>query len=429
MARFYGLLLLICLVLLSGVIAYVGDILGRKLGRKRLSLFGLRPRYTAIVVSVLAGMGITIFTLTSAMVVSKRVRQGFFEVGELVRQLGEQRKAVLRLDRDRARLDRELTRQAESLARTSKQLTETEEKKAEAGRKLEATSKKLGATSSKLEATRRELAHTEEQLADRMQQLENAQAAFLRVQEVAEARAAERAAVVRTEPFLFAAGEALGQEIFPGDEPKRRIRRRLEGLISRMRALALEAGARRNADLGPLVIVEPVKDPKAERTVVFSQEQVVQALVDAIADNKGSVVVRGYSLVNTVEGESVPVRFVVFQNKQVFSKGTKLGEIRVAAGSPEPELMTAIVVQLLRGQVAALAREKNVMPELPQRGEGRTLFGSPPQAVGRIPFEDLYRAVEEIKAKTGIQRAIALAGDDVWTAGPLEIELEIRPLS
>ncbi len=70
--------LTVMIVLASGLIAYLGDLIGRKMGRKRLSLFGLRPRYTAIVISICAGMLIAALTLTVAFVVSKRVRDAFF---------------------------------------------------------------------------------------------------------------------------------------------------------------------------------------------------------------------------------------------------------------------------------------------------------------------------------------------------------------
>ena len=89
MAGLYGIALIFALVAVSGLVAYVGDILGRRLGRKRLSLFGLRPRHTAIAVSVLAGMVITILTLGAAMLISEDVKDGLIRVSEMRREQGE----------------------------------------------------------------------------------------------------------------------------------------------------------------------------------------------------------------------------------------------------------------------------------------------------------------------------------------------------
>ena len=45
----YGVLLILVLVITGGAIAFIGDRLGSKVGKKKLSLFGLRPRHTSII--------------------------------------------------------------------------------------------------------------------------------------------------------------------------------------------------------------------------------------------------------------------------------------------------------------------------------------------------------------------------------------------
>ena len=39
-------------MLIAGAVAYVGDRVGHQVGRKRLSLFGIRPRYTSTIVAI-----------------------------------------------------------------------------------------------------------------------------------------------------------------------------------------------------------------------------------------------------------------------------------------------------------------------------------------------------------------------------------------
>ena len=58
-----GVLLIIVLVITGGCIAFIGDRLGSKIGKKRLSLFGLRPRHTSILVTILTGVTITTLPL------------------------------------------------------------------------------------------------------------------------------------------------------------------------------------------------------------------------------------------------------------------------------------------------------------------------------------------------------------------------------
>ena len=52
-------------VILSGVVAYAADTVAKKAGRAHLRWFGLRPKQTALIVAVLAGMGISAASLAA----------------------------------------------------------------------------------------------------------------------------------------------------------------------------------------------------------------------------------------------------------------------------------------------------------------------------------------------------------------------------
>ena len=52
----YGITLILVLAVVGGVIAFIGDRLGTRIGKRRLSIFGLRPRHTAVVVTVFTGV-------------------------------------------------------------------------------------------------------------------------------------------------------------------------------------------------------------------------------------------------------------------------------------------------------------------------------------------------------------------------------------
>ena len=81
-----GVLLIPLLILLSGAIALVGNAVGRTIGRRRLSLVGLRPRYTAQIVTVVTGMLITIVTLIVVLLISSEARVALFRLNAVLRQ-------------------------------------------------------------------------------------------------------------------------------------------------------------------------------------------------------------------------------------------------------------------------------------------------------------------------------------------------------
>lgn len=74
------------LILVSGLVAFIGNLVGRAIGRKRLTLFGMRPRYTAQIITVITGMMITVVTLAVVLLASQDARQALFHLQEVQQQ-------------------------------------------------------------------------------------------------------------------------------------------------------------------------------------------------------------------------------------------------------------------------------------------------------------------------------------------------------
>jgi uncharacterized protein (DUF3084 family) len=95
-----GWLLILALLVLGGVLSTLGDRLGSKVGKARLSLLGMRPRRTAVLITVLTGSLISAISLGLMLLVSDRLRTGLFELDQLERRLNEGRQALDRSQRD-----------------------------------------------------------------------------------------------------------------------------------------------------------------------------------------------------------------------------------------------------------------------------------------------------------------------------------------
>ena len=206
-----GWLLILALLVLGGVLSTLGDRLGSRVGKARLSLFNLRPKHTAVVITVLTGSLISAISLGLMLLVSERLRTGLFELDRLedrvkrsrlqlatsraqlqasqaevtasrsrleasraevakavqgqqrVRQelsQAEQRATRLRaelapLQAQRARLEQERTRLAGEVRRRDGEIRSTETKLAELTRRIEAGSKELDSLEANLIALRR----------------------------------------------------------------------------------------------------------------------------------------------------------------------------------------------------------------------------------------------------------------------------------
>lgn len=87
----FGLRIILLLIIISGAIAWVGDNLGRTIGRKRLSLFGLRPRTTATITTLISGTLISLISLAVILVISPDARTGLFGLDQLRAQIDHSR--------------------------------------------------------------------------------------------------------------------------------------------------------------------------------------------------------------------------------------------------------------------------------------------------------------------------------------------------
>src|SRR6266571_2218250 len=72
-------LALIMTVLMGGFIAYNGDLIGRKYGKRRVTLFGLRPKHTAILITSVTGVLISALTTVIMFLLVPPVREIILE--------------------------------------------------------------------------------------------------------------------------------------------------------------------------------------------------------------------------------------------------------------------------------------------------------------------------------------------------------------
>lgn len=98
---------ILILMLVSGTIAWLGDALGTWVGKRRLSVLGLRPRVTALVVAISTGILITFLTLGVATILSEDVRIALFSLDSIRKDISKLTAEALVLGEEKARLETE----------------------------------------------------------------------------------------------------------------------------------------------------------------------------------------------------------------------------------------------------------------------------------------------------------------------------------
>jgi uncharacterized protein (DUF3084 family) len=87
-------------VLVGGVIAYAGDLIGRRLGKRRVSVFGLRPKHTAILITSVTGVIISCITTVVLFLMVPPVREVLLQGRAALKQLPGLRKQTTQLRRE-----------------------------------------------------------------------------------------------------------------------------------------------------------------------------------------------------------------------------------------------------------------------------------------------------------------------------------------
>ncbi len=128
-----GWFLIFTLLVLGGVLSTLGDRLGTRVGKARLSIFNLRPRSTAVLITVLTGSLISALSLGFMILVSRQLRVGLFELNDLELKLKSSREALeisrlnqIKKDADMKQKELELAKVRKRIFAGEKELKELE---------------------------------------------------------------------------------------------------------------------------------------------------------------------------------------------------------------------------------------------------------------------------------------------------------------
>jgi uncharacterized protein (DUF3084 family) len=113
-----GYLLIGAILILGGIIAVSGDRIGTRVGKARLTLFKLRPRQTATLVTIVTGTLISASVLTLIFGSSEQLRTGVFDLQKIQRKLSDTKENLNRAleQKDRVQQELEVARNEQSQA-------------------------------------------------------------------------------------------------------------------------------------------------------------------------------------------------------------------------------------------------------------------------------------------------------------------------
>ena len=388
-----GITLILVLALMGGLIAYLGDKLGSKIGKKRLRLFGLRPHDTSVVMTIVSGILVATLTITVLTIASKEVRTALFGMekmrAEIASLTATRDKANEELSAQSAKIEEldgkisEATQAAEQ-ARLQQAQAETQMKEAQA--QMQQAQADLGQLQARYNEASARLQEAQAQVRQAEAARDQLQQDVKSLEDTAK-KLREGIVAIREGNVVFRSGEILYSGVLKGGQSEEATQKQVQDFLN-------EA----NIQVAGRVGVDPTTP------VIWLSQEAVEQAAQKLEKYKGDMYVRVCAAGNILSGEVVVSRLEMAGDKVVYPQGTLI------LSQTEPDLALMAFLK----SVNRAAQADGVIPN-PITGD-----------VGAITSTELTAASEKIRSLGGRVTITAKARRDITVAGPVLLDLEIR---
>ncbi len=420
-----GILVILAVLLIGGLVAAVGDRLGFKIGKARLSLFGLRPKDTAVWVTVFTGMAISGLSLGLLLLVSDQVRVGLFQIDQVLGDLNKakQQEQIVQAELKTAQNERtqaqaklqETLRAAEA---SNRQRQEAQQKQQLAQKNLQASEAKLKAADTQLQKAKQSYAQVQQQLVALKDQektlkgrLDGSQKKLAqlgtqrtKLQKDIKTLGGQLVALntknkilntaLRRGEVILQSGELMYAVRIQGGLGSNRLREALDSVLSQTEQEVRRRGAQPYYQFGQRAVL--IKTAEVDRLVTELQKPGEHALQIFVAQN-------------VLLGEPVPVVGRVLPNLHLFDKGIVMAT-RVINPQDNNEQLIAQLKKLFQ-DAGLKARKAGILAN--SQGEVGT---------AAVPVDQMIGQIHQLQGPVMVQ---ALTANDIYTAGPLELFLTV----
>lgn len=381
-----GLKILAIIAVMGGIIAYVGDKIGTKVGKQRMSLFGLRPKYTSIVVTIITGLMIAAATVGVLSISSRSVRTALFGLDQMYAQMEELNQQIAAKNEELKARQAEIDDQAEQM-NTMQEAVQASQQELE---EVRAARDAMGAD---LQSVKE--AYQEAQ--GRMGDLEKAR----RVMEdhIADLQFTAKnlennITNLREGTVMFRVGELLSSATVRPGLSETEAQGVLTDILNDTNGLILK---RFNI--------------KEEQSVLYVSRSNMADAAKQLAAADTPMMVRIVASGNIIVGEPAIAKIQIFPQRLIYHKG----DIVWVGGINGGDNAQNAVVDFL-GEVNKRAKEKGIIPD-PLSGE-----------VGNVPGAELFEVINQVRDTNGPLRIEAITTKDTYSSDTLQIRLKITSM-
>lgn len=377
-----GIRLIILMAVVGGFIAYLADKMGSKIGKKRMSVFGLRPKHTSILLTVLSGTIIAVLTISVMAMASQSARTALFGMEKLQQEL--------------KLLDKEKSEAAVALEEAKGKVNEQNQKI----KTLDAKIKDAEAENDAMEA---KLSEMNDMYAQATSEVSTLTASKLQltneVADLEKTTEALRKGIInmREGQVYYRAGEVVYAGVMRGGLKHEENVIQMNWLLQSANEAALQR-------LGVHREEKPLQ-------AIWISKNVVDNAIAKLDKSKGNMLFRIRTVANIIVGELAVCDVEMVDNQFIYPNGTLiLAEDYQLAG--ETSAYESILMQFL-SRINHKAVEAGVLPD-PMTGK-----------VGSMDAATMVEATNAMRRTNGNFTLRAYAKGDITTAGPVRVRLEV----
>ena len=392
----FGIRLIFLLAVLGGVIAFIADKLGSKIGKKKLRIFGLRPHDTSVLLTVLSGVLISLFSMGILAVSSESARTALFGMEKLQKELQQLNAEKGTVETEYRKAMESLQQKNEAIAGLDLKIKESNAAQAAAEKSLQQANENLSAVQGQYQETQGALvtARSEVQSLTEARDKLNAEIDSLK-QETKDLQ--QGLAVMRGGQMMYRSGEIVFAGVLQGGLPEEENMKQINWMLDGANTAAMNR-------IG--------LDSSSKAEVVWLTREEVERLKDLLGKAKGNVLVRVRSVANTVVGQPVLCGMEVIPNQVIFKDGKKIHEKVIDLADKTTNADQALMTFLQ--EINERSVKEGVLPD-PMTGK-----------VGNINAVTVVDTVTKMQKMGGKIRLTGYADGDITTAGPVQLRLSIE---
>lgn len=386
----FGFGFTLLLLILGGFAAYQGDRVGMIVGKRKLSLFGIRPRYFSRIVSVATGIIIVMITMGGVLLISDTAQKAIF--------------GIEALQSDLARLNAQVN-----------ELSELQERLTRENELLRAQNEALHAENAELSAMQMELAAANDELRREQEMLEAILDELEGRFDTLQVSGAWMWEILLQTPLVYKYGDLIGNYVVTVTDDRAQVIAEVERVLAEVNETLWAAGA---GDSGTGTGKAYTLERYIPGLIDLSEEEHIAFVVDglmAVPDLK-TAVIQVVANRHTPVGEQVSLVFNLGVNQKVFDAGEVVLQRTFDGSKPGAELFGELWLWL-ESDVRSAARARGLIE------------GPDGTVTGELSPATLFSVVEEIRQHGGLVDVFAISATEAWTSDELHLEFRVSKRS